>query len=91
MGESEVKAETTLKDQGNEFFKAGNYLKAAALYTQAIKKDPSNGTLYRFIFTIIQLHFSGNFFFFQLCVKVVILLVGFVLATPLVAIYFIKK
>nr|XP_009773831.1 PREDICTED: RNA polymerase II-associated protein 3 isoform X2 [Nicotiana sylvestris] len=46
MGESEVKAETTLKDQGNEFFKAGNYLKAAALYTQAIKKDPSNATLY---------------------------------------------
>ncbi|GMH19989.1 hypothetical protein Nepgr_021830 [Nepenthes gracilis] len=38
--------ETSLKDQGNEFFKAGNYLKAAALYTQAIKKDPNNPTLY---------------------------------------------
>ncbi|EPS67206.1 hypothetical protein M569_07567, partial [Genlisea aurea] len=36
----------SLKDQGNEFFKAGNYLKAAALYTQAIKKDPSNPSLY---------------------------------------------
>ncbi|XP_009398554.2 hsp70-Hsp90 organizing protein 2-like isoform X2 [Musa acuminata AAA Group] len=36
----------TLKDQGNEFFKAGNYLKAAALYTQAIKLEPSNPTLY---------------------------------------------
>ncbi|PKA59741.1 Heat shock protein STI [Apostasia shenzhenica] len=36
----------SLKDQGNEFFKAGNYLKAAALYTQAIKIDPSNPTLY---------------------------------------------
>ncbi|KAK4355568.1 hypothetical protein RND71_024539 [Anisodus tanguticus] len=47
MGESEVKVDTSLKDQGNEFFKAGNYLKAAALYTQAIKKDPSNATLYR--------------------------------------------
>nr|XP_004247592.1 E3 ubiquitin-protein ligase CHIP [Solanum lycopersicum] len=46
MGESDAKAETSLKDQGNEFFKAGNYLKAAALYTQAIKKDPSNATLY---------------------------------------------
>ncbi|KAI3459416.1 hypothetical protein Pfo_016079 [Paulownia fortunei] len=34
-------AEISLKDQGNEFFKAGNYLKAAALYTQAIKQDPS--------------------------------------------------
>lgn len=38
----------SLKDQGNEFFKSGNYLKAAALYTQAIKQDPSNPTLYRF-------------------------------------------
>lgn len=36
----------SLKDQGNQFFKAGNYLKAAALYTQAIKLDPSNPTLY---------------------------------------------
>ncbi|KAI4345680.1 hypothetical protein L6164_012780 [Bauhinia variegata] len=36
----------SLKDQGNEFFKAGKYLKAAALYTQAIKQDPSNPTLY---------------------------------------------
>ncbi|KAL8162703.1 hypothetical protein V2J09_014192 [Rumex salicifolius] len=38
--------EVSLKDQGNEFFKAGSYLKAAALYTQAIKKDPDNPTLY---------------------------------------------
>lgn len=36
----------SLKDQGNAFFKAGNYLKAAALYTQAIKQDPNNATLY---------------------------------------------
>lgn len=36
----------SLKDKGNEFFKAGKYLKAAALYTQAIKHDPSNATLY---------------------------------------------
>ncbi|KAJ0035366.1 hypothetical protein Pint_24748 [Pistacia integerrima] len=43
MAEAE---ETSLKDKGNEFFKAGNYLKAAALYTQAIKQDPSNPTLY---------------------------------------------
>ncbi|XP_031097939.1 serine/threonine-protein phosphatase 5 [Ipomoea triloba] len=46
MGDSDAKREVSLKDQGNEFFKAGNYLKAAALYTQAIKKDPSNPTLY---------------------------------------------
>lgn len=39
--------EKSLKEKGNEFFKAGNYLKAAALYTQAIKLDPSNATLYR--------------------------------------------
>lgn len=41
-----TKAEPSLKDQGNSFFKAGNYLKAAAIYTQAIKQDPSNPTLY---------------------------------------------
>ncbi|KAF7070529.1 hypothetical protein CFC21_076040 [Triticum aestivum] len=35
-----------LKDQGNEQFKSGNYLKAAALYTQAIKLDSDNPTLY---------------------------------------------
>ncbi|XAR49069.1 hypothetical protein NMG60_11032115 [Bertholletia excelsa] len=46
MAESETKSELSLKDQGNEFFKSGNYLKAAALYTQAIKQDPSNATLY---------------------------------------------
>lgn len=45
---SSSEGEVSLKDKGNEFFKAGNYLKAAALYTQAIKKDPSNATLYRF-------------------------------------------
>ncbi|XP_031478389.1 uncharacterized protein LOC116249300 [Nymphaea colorata] len=41
-----VQARVSLKDEGNRFFKAGNYLKAAALYTQAIKADPSNATLY---------------------------------------------
>lgn len=46
MAESSQSEEERLKEQGNEFFKAGNYLKAAALYTQAIKKDPSNPTLY---------------------------------------------
>ncbi|CAL0328096.1 unnamed protein product [Lupinus luteus] len=48
MAEKEEKGSiaTSLKDQGNEFFKSGKYLKAAALYTQAIKKDPSNPTLY---------------------------------------------
>ncbi|KAJ3674739.1 hypothetical protein LUZ60_005355 [Juncus effusus] len=37
---------SSLKDQGNELFKAGNYLKAAAVYTQAIKLEPKNHTLY---------------------------------------------
>lgn len=45
--ESDTKTpDNTLKDQGNAHFKAGNYLKAAAVYTQAIKADPSNATLY---------------------------------------------
>lgn len=39
-------AAAALKEQGNEQFKSGNYLKAAALYTQAIKLDPVNPTLY---------------------------------------------
>ncbi|KAM7258434.1 hypothetical protein ACFE04_014175 [Oxalis oulophora] len=39
-------ASASLKEKGNELFKAGNYLKAAALYTQAIKQDPQNPTLY---------------------------------------------
>jgi hypothetical protein len=37
-----------LKDQGNAQFKAANYLKAAALYTQAIKLDPDNAALFRY-------------------------------------------
>jgi len=41
-----VSPSAALKDQGNEQFKSGNYLKAAALYTQAIKLDPDNATLY---------------------------------------------
>ncbi len=40
--------ELSLKDQGNEEFKKGGYLKAAALYTKAIKEDPSNHVLYRY-------------------------------------------
>lgn len=43
-----VSPSAALKDQGNTQFKSGNYLKAAALYTQAIKLDPDNATLYRF-------------------------------------------
>ncbi|GMN46760.1 hypothetical protein TIFTF001_015936 [Ficus carica] len=38
--------EKSLKEKGNEYFKAGNFLKAAALYTQAIKQDPNNFALY---------------------------------------------
>lgn len=37
---------TSLKDQGNEEFKKENYLKAAALYAQAVKEDPQNAVLY---------------------------------------------
>lgn len=36
-----------LKDQGNERFNKGDFLKAAALYSQAIKLDPENAVLYR--------------------------------------------
>jgi hypothetical protein len=37
----------SLKDQGNAEFRSGNYLKAAALYSKAIKEDPDNCVLYR--------------------------------------------
>ncbi|KAG2260375.1 hypothetical protein Bca52824_079669 [Brassica carinata] len=53
-GSNGGEAEKSLKEKGNEFFKAGNYLKAAALYTQAIKLDPSNPTLYRHIYIFIR-------------------------------------
>lgn len=57
----------SLKDKGNEQFKAGNFLKAAALYTQAIKQDPQNPTLYRYL-----AHFKVLCFFsfeFDLLIK----------------------
>lgn len=37
----------SLKEQGNEEFKKGEFLKAAATYTKAIKEDPQNAVLYR--------------------------------------------
>lgn len=54
----------SLKDKGNEFFKAGNYLKAAAIYTQAIKQDPNNPTLYRFATLIPKFSILLIYFFF---------------------------
>ena len=41
-----------LKAQGNEQYAAKNYLKAASLYTQALKIDPSNAVLYRYAYTM---------------------------------------
>jgi len=59
-------SEMSLKDQGNEFFKSGKYLKAAALYTQAIKQDPSNPTLYRYPPFLQIFHLGVIVHFFQL-------------------------
>ncbi len=36
-----------LKEQGNAHFKAGEFLKAAAAYTSAIKCQPDDPVLYR--------------------------------------------
>ena len=36
-----------LKQQGNALYKKGEYLKAAAEYSKAIKLDKENGVLYR--------------------------------------------
>jgi hypothetical protein len=40
----------SLREQGNALFKEKNYLKTAAVYTQAIKADPENATVYRCVF-----------------------------------------
>ena len=56
MAESEAKSEPFLKDQGNKFFKSGNYLKAAALYTKDIKQDPSNPSLYSQVLTYMCIY-----------------------------------
>ncbi|KAH9555229.1 hypothetical protein CY35_08G104000 [Sphagnum magellanicum] len=37
----------SLREQGNALFKEKNYLKTAAVYTQAIKADPENAAVYR--------------------------------------------
>lgn len=37
----------SFKEQGNLEYRAGRFLKAAALYTQALKADPGNAVLYR--------------------------------------------
>ena len=36
-----------LKAEGNDLYKQGKYLKAAATYTQALKLDDANAVLYR--------------------------------------------
>ncbi len=53
----------SLREQGNALFKEKNYLKAAAVYTQAIKADPENAALYRCIFFVV---WSKNPFFLVL-------------------------
>jgi hypothetical protein len=41
---SEIEA---FRQEGNQFFSAGDYVKAVAAYNRAIKADPSNRLLYR--------------------------------------------
>lgn len=43
-----VIAMMSLRDDGNTEFRQGNWLKAAALYTKAIKADPESAVLYRY-------------------------------------------
>jgi len=44
-----------LKEQGNVEFKKGSFLKAAGLYTKAIKEDPDNVLLYRYLRCVLGL------------------------------------
>lgn len=46
VGDLEKKKAQDLKDLGNKEYKSGSYLKAAGLYTKAIKADPNNHVLY---------------------------------------------
>ncbi len=43
---SEIEA---FRQEGNQFFSAGDYVKAVAAYNRAIKADPKNGLLYRYV------------------------------------------
>ena len=43
------------KKEGNQHFAAGDYVKAVAAYNKAIKSDPDNGVLYRYLF-VLPLH-----------------------------------
>ena len=38
------------QEQGNEFYKAEQWLKAAACYTKGIKEEPEKVALYRYSF-----------------------------------------
>lgn len=40
-------ASPSYRELGNSEYKAGNYLKAAALYTKGLKEEPSSAVLYR--------------------------------------------
>lgn len=44
----EAKIPNSHKDQGNDFYKAEQWLKAAACYTKGIKEEPENTVLYRY-------------------------------------------
>ena len=46
MIQSHVEA---LKEAGNELFRQGDYLQAAATYTKAIKAQPDCAVLYRWV------------------------------------------
>jgi tetratricopeptide (TPR) repeat protein len=39
-------APSGFREEGNEEFRRGNYLKAAAAYTKAMKEDPGSAALY---------------------------------------------
>jgi hypothetical protein len=50
VGVTEPSSAGALKEEGNSLFKSGDYLRAAAKYTQAIKAEPdaaNQAILYR--------------------------------------------
>lgn len=59
MPEEEIAVGEQFKKEGNQFFAAGDYVRAVAAYNKAIKADPENGVLYRYVCARMLCRFQG--------------------------------
>ena len=56
----EAKSAKSHQEQGNELYKAEQWLKAAACYTKGIKEEPEKVALYRYSFSSCKAPFVVN-------------------------------